>query len=398
MSRDVLIAAAVRTPIGKMGGAIKDIPPEVLAKHAIQGVIEKTNLDKKAVDEVIFGQTKQSSDCPNVARLSSLLADLPEETPAYTVHRQCSSGMQAVVCGAMQIQLGESDVVLCGGVDNMSCAPYYLRDARYGLNVGNATIFDPNTESQPRSQPSGKYGELIMGMTAELLAEKFGISREEQDRFACASQQKAIAAIDSGRFAKEIVPVLVPRGKKEGVLFETDEFPRRDTTVEKLQLLKPAFKKDGTVTAGNSSGRNDGASALLLASSEAVKKYGLKPMARIIAYASAGVDPRTMGIGPVPATRKALKKCGLNLEEIGLIEINEAFAAQALACAKELGIDPAKLNVNGGAIALGHPLGMSGARILTTLAHEMYEREVRYGLATICVAGGLGMSVVCEKI
>ncbi len=381
-----------------MGGAIKDIPPEILAKHVIEGVIEKTNLDKRAVDEVIFGQTKQSSDCPNVARVSSLLAGLSEETPAYTVHRQCSSGMQAVVCGAMQIQLGECDVVLCGGVENMSCAPYYLRDARYGLNVGNATIFDPNTESQPRSQPSEKYGELIMGMTAELLAEKFDISREEQDRFACASQKKAVAAIDSGRLAKEIVPVLVPKGKKESVLFETDEFPRRDTTVEKLQLLKPAFKKDGTVTAGNSSGRNDGASALLLASGEAAKKYGLKPMARIVAYASAGVDPRTMGIGPVPATRKALKKCGLNLEEVGLIEINEAFAAQTLACVKELDIDPARLNVNGGAIALGHPLGMSGARILTTLAHEMGEREVRYGLATICVAGGLGMSVVCERI
>ncbi len=233
-----------------------------------------------------------------------------------------------------------------------------------------------------------------MGMTAEILAEKFDISREEQDRFACASQQKAVAAIDSGRFAREIVPVSVPKGKKESVLFETDEFPRRDATIEKLQVLKPAFMKDGTVTAGNSSGRNDGASALLLASGQAAKKYGLKPIARVIAYASAGVDPRTMGIGPVPATRKALKKCGLNLEGIGLIEINEAFAAQTLACVKELGIDQAKLNVN----ALLFPLGMSGARILTTLTHEMDERAVRYGLATICVAGGLGMSVVCEKI
>ena len=278
----------------------------------------------------------------------------------------------------------------------MSTAPYYLRNARYGFGAGNGLLLDPNTESQPRSQPSDRYGELIMGMTAETLAERYDISREAQDAFAYESQMKAIAAIDSGRFSREIAPLVINQ-KKNDIVFETDEFPRRDTSPVKLAGLRPAFKQGGTVTAGNSSGRNDGAAAMILASKEALTRYDLQPLARIVSYAAAGVDPRVMGTGPVPSTRKALEKCGLRLDQIGLIEINEAFAAQTLACVKELEIDRKRLNVNGGAIALGHPLGMSGARIITTLVHEMTLRDERYGLASICVAGGLGMAMICEK-
>lgn len=398
MLRDVYIIGAARTPIGKMGGALKNIPPEELVKHVICGAASKTGLKTGDLDEVIFGQTKQSTDCPNIARVGALMAGVPEGVPAYTVHRQCSSGMQAVVCGAMQIQTGESDLLICGGAESMSTAQYYVRNARYGFGAGNILMLDPNTESQPRSQPSDKYGDLVMGQTAETLAARYGISREEQDEFSYHSQKKAVAAIDSGRFAKEIAPYPIPQKKKEPVIFDTDEFPRRDITEEQLSSLKPAFREGGTVTAGNSSGRNDGAAALVIASKEGAKKLGAKPMVKISAFASAGVDPRIMGIGPVPASQKALKKCGLELGQIGLIEINEAFAAQTLACVKEMGIDQARLNVSGGAIALGHPLGMSGARILMTLAYQMLERDEKYGLAAICVAGGLGMAVVCEKV
>jgi acetyl-CoA C-acetyltransferase len=304
-----------------------------------------------------------------------------------------------VIDAFFQIRCGEGDILLAGGVESMSTAQYYLRNARYGYGVGNALMLDPNTESQPKSQPEETYGSLIMGMTAENLAEKFEISREEQDRFAYKSQMGAITAIDNGRFRDEIVPVALPQKKGEPVLFEIDEFPRRDTSPEKLAKLKPAFKiPGGTVTAGNSSGRNDGAAALLVASESAVQKNNLKPMARIVAVASAGVDPRYMGIGPVPATRKVLEKAGLSLADMGLVEINEAFAAQTLACVKELGVDESILNVNGGAIALGHPLGCSGARILVTLVHEMAKRNERYGLAAICIAGGQGLAVVVEKV
>lgn len=397
MLRDVFIVDAVRTPVGKMGGALKNITPEELVRHVICSIVAKTGLKMQTLDEIIFGQTKQSTDCPNIARVGALMAEIPEEIPAYTVHRQCSSGMQAAVCGAMQIQTGESDLLICGGVESMSTAQYYLRNARYGFGAGNNMVLDPNTESQPRSQPTDKYGELIMGNTAETLANMYAISRESQDEFSYWSQKKALAAIDSGRFTKEITPYLLPQKKKEPLMFDTDEFPRRDTTIENLASLKPAFQANGTVTAGNSSGRNDGAAALIIASEEGVKKLGVKPLVKISSFASAGVDPRIMGIGPVPASRKALKKSGLTIDQIGLIEINEAFAAQTLACVKELEIEPARLNVNGGAIALGHPLGMSGARILTTLAYQMREQNEKYGLASICVAGGLGMAVVCER-
>jgi acetyl-CoA C-acetyltransferase len=306
--------------------------------------------------------------------------------------------MQAVISSVMQICCGESDLVVAGGVESMSNAQYYLRDARYGFKVGNGVIFDPNTESQPKSQPEETYGSLVMGMTAENLAERYAISREPQDEFALRSQRLAVKAMDSERFAEEIVPVPIPQKKGDALIFDTDEYPRRDTSLESLAKLKPAFKNPrGTVTAGNSSGRNDGVAALLLASEETVKKEKLTPLARVAAFASAGVDPRYMGIGPVPASLKALGKAGLALSDIGLFEINEAFAAQTLACVKELDLDIEKLNVNGGAVALGHPLGCSGARILLTLVHEMKKRNVRYGLAAICIAGGQGLAVIVER-
>jgi len=392
------IVSGVRTATGNLGGSLKNVLPEDLLVPVIRDGIARGGISEDLVDEVIMGQTKQSADCPNVARVASLKAGLREELSAYTVHRQCGSGMQAVIDAYFRIRCGEGDILLAGGVESMSAAQYYLRNARYGYGVGNSLILDPNTESQPKSQPEETYGNLIMGMTAENLAEKYQIPREEQDRFAYKSQMGAISAIDSGRFRDEIVPVVLPQKKGDPVLFEIDEFPRRDTSLEKLAKLKPAFKiPDGTVTAGNSSGRNDGAAALLVASESAVQKNNLKSMARIVAVASVGVDPRYMGIGPVPATRKALGKSGLSLSDMGLIEINEAFAAQTLACVKELGVDESILNVNGGAIALGHPLGCSGARILVTLVHEMTKRNIRYGLAAICIAGGQGLAVVVEK-
>lgn len=395
---EAYILSGVRTALGNLGGGLKSVMPEDLLVPVIREAINRGGISADRVSEVIMGQTKQSADCPNVARISALRAGLAEGVPAYTVHRQCGSGLQAVINATLQIQCGESDFVVAGGVESMSNAQYYLRDARYGFSVGNGVILDPNTESQPKSQPSETYGNLIMGMTAENLAERYGITREAQDEFSLRSQKLAVKAIDSGRFAEEIVPVPIPQRKGDPVLFATDEFPRRDTSLESLAKLKPAFKNPGgTVTAGNSSGRNDGAAALLVASGEAVKAGSLAPVARIVGFASAGVDPRYMGIGPVPATQKVLRKTGLSLSDIGLVEINEAFAAQTLACVQELGLDIEKLNVNGGAVALGHPLGCSGARILLTLAHEMRKKNVRYGLAAICIAGGQGLAVILER-
>lgn len=392
------VVSALRTAGGRLGGGLKDVLPEELLKFVLEGVIRESPIEKPQVDEVIMGQAKQTTDAPNIARVASLKSGFPEEMPSYTVHRQCASGLQAIINGVMQIQTGISDIVIAGGVESMSTAPYYLRGARFGYQAGNAELLDPNTESQPKSQPEEIYGRFTMGMTAENLAEKYGISREEQDQFAFSSHMKAIAAMDSGLFAEEIVPVLIPQRKGEPRVFDQDEHPRRDTTLEKLSKLPPAFKQGGTVTAGNSSGRNDGAAAVLLMSEKAVEKTGATPIARFVAMGAAGVDPRYMGIGPVPATRLALKRAGLSLEEIGLVELNEAFAAQSLAVVKELGLRMECLNVNGGAIALGHPLGCSGARITVTLLHEMRRRGTRYGLATICVAGGLGLSAIFERV
>ncbi len=396
--KDVVIVEGVRTAVGKMGGAIKDVQPEKLSSIVMQEVMNRAGAKASDLDEIIWGHAKQSSDQPNIARLAGLVSGFPIEVPAYTVHRQCGSGLQAVMNAAQAIQCGDADLILAGGVESMSTASYYLRQARYGYGAGNGVLVDPNTESQPCSQPQDVYGSLTMGMTAENLAEKYNISREEQDAFALESQKRADRAIKEGDFKAEIVGVPIKK-RKETVLFETDEHPRM-TSMEELGALKAVFKKGGSVTAGNASGRNDGASALLVASAEKAKELGLKPRLRILAQASAGVSPEIMGIGPAPAVRKALEKAGLTLEDIGLIELNEAFAAQSLAVIKELGLENKMdiINVNGGAIALGHPIGNSGARILVTLLHAMEKRNVRYGIATLCIAGGLGVAVVVEKI
>lgn len=395
--KEVVVVSAVRTPIGSIGGTLKDIQPEVLVKTVLEGAINKIGLDKSIIDEVIIGQTKQTTDAPNIARVASLMVNIPEEVPAYTVHRQCASGMQAILNGMQQIQCDYSDVVIVGGVESMSTAPFYLRGARFGVGNGNTVFVDPNIESQPKSQPNDVYGTFNMIQTADSVAKQYNVSREEQDEFALLSQQKAIAAIDSNRFADEIIPVVIPQRKREPIVFDTDEYPKRTTNSEKLAKLKPIFS-EGTVTAGNASGRNDGASSLILMSKEKAEELGLKPLAKIMGAAAAGVDPRVMGIGPIPSTRKLLKKLNMKIEDFGLIEINEAFAAQSVACAKELNIDMDKLNVNGGAIALGHPLGCSGARISATLIHEMKKRNEKYGLATICIAGGLGMAIAFENL
>ena len=393
----VVIVSAVRTPVGTMGGALRDLSAVDLATAVLDAAVERVGVSKAMVDEVILGQAKQSTDAPNIARVASLTAGFPEEVPAYTVHRQCSSGLQAIIDAVWQIQAGYGDVIVAGGVESMSTAPYYLRAARYGYGAGNGELLDPNTESQPRSQPEHVYGSFTMGMTAENLAEQYHISREEQDEFALASHGRAVAAIDAGRFADEVVPVTAPGPRGATTIIDTDEGPRRDTSMEKLAKLKPVFKQGGTVTAGNSSSRNDGAAAVVVMSERKAHDLGIQPMARFVAAGIAGVNPTIMGIGPVPATRKALARSGLKLEDMGLIELNEAFAAQSLAVVHELGLPRDLLNVNGGAIALGHPLGCSGTRISVTLLHEMLRRGTRYGLATICVAGGLGVSVIFEN-
>jgi len=396
--KSVVITSAVRTPVGVMGGVFKDVQAVDLTKIVLEEAVKWSGIEKSLVDEIIVGQAKQSTDAPNVARVAALAARFPEEIPAYTVHRQCSSGLQAIINAVWQIQTENADIIVAGGVESMSTAPYYLRDARFGYKAGNAELLDPNTESQPKSQPEDIYGTFTMGMTAENLAEQYGVSREEQDEFAYASHVRAVAAIDAGRFAEEIVPVVVAGRKGESTIVDTDEGPRRDTSLEKMAKLKPVFKTGGTVTAGNSSSRNDGAAAVVVMAEDRARALGLKPLVRYVAAGIAGVNPTIMGIGPVPATRKALQRSGLALGDIGLIELNEAFAAQSLAVVKELGLNREILNVNGGAIALGHPLGCSGTRISVTLIHEMMRRKTRYGLATICVAGGLGVSTIFENV
>lgn len=392
---DSYIIGSVRTAIGKLGGTLQDVTVDLLAEKVIREVLHRYGKEVE-VDEVILGQAKQSADTSNLARLAALRADLPVTVTGYTVHRQCGSGLQAINNADMQIKLGLSNVVIAGGAESMSTAPYYLRNARFGYRAGNGELLDPNTESQPCSQPREKYGNLTMGLTAENLAEKYCISREEQDKFAHRSQVLADRAIKEGRFKDEIVPFEI-KNRKNTILFEVDEHPRL-TSIEKLSQLPAVFKQNGSVTAGNSSGRNDGAAAILMMSEEKVKEYGLKPKAKIIAQAVSGVSPEIMGIGPVESTRKALKQCGLTLTDIGLIELNEAFAAQALAVIKELDMNMDKVNVNGGAIALGHPIGATGAILMTKLLHEMERRGEKYGLVTLCIGGGQGITTVVESL
>lgn len=389
------IVGSVRTAIGKMGGALKDVPVDHLGAKVVQEVLTRTGKEV-AVDEVILGQAKQSADQSNLARLALLRADLPVTTTGYTVHRQCGSGLQAINNADMQIKLGLSDVVIAGGAESMSTAPYYIRHARYGFTAGNGLLLDPNTESQPRSQPIETYGNLTMGLTAENLAEKYDISRDEQDEFAYRSQELTDKAIKEGRFEDEIVTYEVV-GRKKTTEFNVDEHPRF-SPLETLGKLRAVFKENGTVTAGNASGRNDGAAAVLMMNKEKMKHYGLKPKARIIAQAVSGVSPEIMGIGPVESTYKALEQCGLSMDDIGLIELNEAFAAQSIAVIREARMDLNRINVNGGAIALGHPIGATGAILMTKLLHEMERRKVKYGLVTLCIGGGQGISTIIENM
>jgi acetyl-CoA C-acetyltransferase len=379
---EVVIVSAARTAVGRLGGGLKDVEPDILGKIVIEEALKRAAVEPAEVQEVVLGQTKQSADAANLARVAALRAGLPVEVPAYTVQ---------------QIMIGEADIILAGGVESMSKAPYYLRDARYGYRAGNAVLVDSNTESQPRSQPYELYGDLTMGLTAENLAEKYGITREEADAFALQSQERAFAAIESGRFKDEIIPVEIPQKKGEPVVFDTDEQPRK-STLEGLAALRPVFKEGGQVTAGNSSGRNDGAACAVVMSAKEASRRGIEPMVVIRGMGVAGVPPDIMGLGPAPASRASLKRAGLTLDDMGLIELNEAFAAQALSVIKELGIGDrmADLNPNGGAVALGHPLGCSGARIFTTLLFEMQKRGTRYGLATLCIAGGQGIATVVE--
>lgn len=397
----VVITEACRTAVGKFGGSLKPLNADDLAVGVLKGTLDRSGIGPDQIDEVILGHCRQTSDFSNTARCAALRAGIPEAVPANTVMCACASGMLAVGNAFNSILTGQNEVVLAGGTESMTNAPFYLSNARWGVGTGTTQLKDSLTEAQFCSQPQDVYGRFNMGMTAENVAARLGISREEQDAFALSSQRKALAAIAAGRFRDEIVPLTVPQGrKKPSIVFDTDEFPR-ETSLEKLAALRPAFQPEGgTVTAGNSSGRNDGASALLLMSGEKAARLGQKPMARILGVASAGVDPRYMGLGPVPATQKLLKRLGMKLDDIQLIELNEAFAAQSLGCIRELGLESRMdvINVNGGAIALGHPIGSSGSRIIVTLVHELRRRGLRYGLATLCIAGGMGMATVVENL
>lgn len=401
LSREVYIADALRTPIGKYAGSLKDVRPDDMAALVIRELV-KRNFERAAVpldliEDVILGCANQAGeDNRNVARMSALLAGLPISVAGVTVNRLCGSGMQAVIDGARTIKSSEAEIVIAGGVESMTRAPFVMPKAQEAFSRVNV-VYDTTIGwrfTNPRL--AEMYYPYSMGETAENVARKYNISREVQDEFALQSQMKAKIAIESGRFKDEIVPVEVKQNKLT-VIFDTDEFPRFDTTIEKLSSLKPAFVKEGTVTAGNSSGINDGACALLLVSGRAANEFGFRKRARIISSAVAGVEPDYMGIGPVPATMKAIKRAGISLEDIDLIELNEAFAAQSVACINELGLDVSRVNVNGGAIALGHPLGMSGARIITTLLYEMEKKDVRIGLATMCIGVGQGIAVIIER-
>ena len=396
----VVVIEACRTAVGKFGGSLKPLSAGQLAAEMMKAAIERAGISPEQIDEVDFGQCRQSSDFSNIARYAALEAGIPESVPGNTVMCACASGMLAVRAGMNSILMGQNSTVLTGGVESMTNAPYYLSDIRWGLKAGDTRLKDALTEAQFCSQPEDIYGRFNMGMTAENIAEKYCVTREEQDEFSLRSQQRAAAAIASGRFADEIVPLTVPQGRKTpDIVFDTDEFPR-ETSMEALAKLKPAFKPGGTVTAGNSSGRNDGASALILMSEARTRELGIEPMARIKGISHAGVDPRYMGLGPVAAVGRVMRQIGLTLSDMKLIELNEAFAAQSIACIRQLGLEDRQdiINVNGGAIALGHPIGSSGSRIIVTLIHEMKKRGLDLGLATLCVAGGMGMAAVIELL
>lgn len=393
-NRNAVIVSAVRTAIGSFQGSLAGFSAPQLGAIVTREVLRRVNLSPDLVEEVIFGNVLQAGLGQNPARQAWVKAGYSDKVPAMTINKVCGSGLKSVMLAAQAVKAGDADIILTGGMESMSRAPHLLEGSRQGYRMGDQKVVD----AMIRDGLWCAFTDVHMGITAENIAERYGLSREEQDEFSAWSQQKAEKAIAEGRFRDEIVPVEIPQRKGDPVIFQQDEFPRPGTTVEKLAKLRPAFKKDGTVTAGNASGINDGAAALLVMAEERAQALGIKPLARILGYASAGVDPAVMGLGPIDATRKALAKTGLSLADIDLIEANEAFAAQALAVAKTLEFPREKLNVNGGAIALGHPIGASGARILVTLLYEMQKRESRRGLATLCIGGGQGVAMVVERV
>lgn len=393
MMRQAVIVSAVRTPIGSFCGALGQVPAVDLGAVVIKEAIGRASINPDQVDEVIMGNVLSGALGQNPARQAAVKAGVPQEAPAMTINKVCGSGLKAVVCAAQTILAGDAEIIVAGGMENMSLASYALPKARTGYRMGNDTLVD----LMLRDGLTDAFSDVHMGITAENIAEKFSISRYEQDQFAVQSQNKAETAIKSGKFREEIVPVSVPQRKGEPVIVSEDEYPKFGIDIHSLEKLKPAFKKDGTVTAGNASGINDGAAAVVVMSSQKAKELGISPLAVITSWASAGVDPSLMGTGPIPASQKALAKAGLNIDDIDLVEANEAFAAQALRVSSELKLDPLKTNVNGGAIALGHPIGASGTRILVTLLYEMKRRQVRRGLATLCIGGGQGIAIVVER-
>ena len=391
--KNVAIVSATRTAIGKFGGSLKDFTPGQLGSVVLKEAMSAGNTSGSEVNEVIMGNVLCAGHGQNVARQSAIAAGVPVEVPSFGVNKVCGSGLKSIILGAQAIMLQDADVILAGGTESMSNTPYALKKARWGARMGNDELVDLMVHDGLWDI----FNNYHMGITAENIAAKFGISREAQDDFSAISQNRAEAAIKAGKFKDEIVPVPVPATKGEPILFNTDEFPRFGTTKESLSKLKPAFKKDGTVTAGNASGVNDGAAAVLLMSQEKAKDKGIEPLATIQSYGLSGVAPDIMGTGPINASRNALKRAGLKIDDIDLVEANEAFAAQSIAVMSELGLDPARVNVNGGAIALGHPIGASGARILVTLLHELKRRNGTYGLATLCIGGGQGIAIVIKR-
>jgi acetyl-CoA C-acetyltransferase len=391
--QDVVIVAATRTAIGSFQGALANIPAQELGAAVIRQLLAQTGLKGEQVDEVIMGQVLTAGSGQNPARQASILAGLPFTVPAMTLNKLCGSGLKALHLGVQAIRCGDAEVIIAGGQESMSLAPYILPAARTGMRMGHAKALD----SMIHDGLTDAFNDYHMGVTAENLVEKYSLTREQQDAFAAASQQKAAAAIEAGRFKDEITPILIPQRKGDPIAFDTDEGPRAGTTAESLAKLKPAFKKDGSVTAGNASTLNDGAAAVVLMSAAKAEALGLPVLARIKGYANSGVDPAIMGIGPVTATKRCLEKAGWSIEDLDLIEANEAFAAQALSVGKELGWDASKVNVNGGAIALGHPIGASGCRVLVTLLHEMIKRDAKKGLATLCIGGGQGVALAIER-
>jgi acetyl-CoA C-acetyltransferase len=393
MKKAVIVSAA-RTPVGKFGGSLRDIPAHKLGTIAIQEAIVRAGLKPEQIDEVIFGNVLTTAQGQNPARQAAINAGIPKEVPAFTINKVCASGLKSVALAAQSIKAGDNEIVIAGGQENMSATPYAIPAARWGARMNNAQLIDCMVYDGVWE----KFNDYHMGMTAENIAEKYTISREEQDQFSLQSENRAEKAIKDGLFKDEIVPVLIPQRKGDPVVFDTDEYPTLGTTIEKLAKLSPAFKKNGgTVTAGNASGINDGAAAFVVMSEDKAKELGKTVMGTVLSYASGGVDPAFMGMGPIPAVKKALEKAGLKVSDIDYWELNEAFASQAIICIKELGIDPAKVNHNGGAISIGHPIGASGARILTTLLYHMKRIDAKLGVASLCIGGGMGHALIIQR-